>query len=93
MSRKLTGTVRINLRLPEALRRRIERIAAANKHSISNEIVGRVIKSLEREDKEADLEALAEAAANKALDKFLTPGRRAEVEGFRDALKDRENDK
>jgi DNA replication initiation complex subunit (GINS family) len=50
MARKLTDTVRINLRFSEALRRELERLAARNNRSINDEIVTRVIKSLAREE-------------------------------------------
>jgi hypothetical protein len=74
MARKLTDTVRINLRFSEALRRRIERVATANKRSINDEIVSRVDASFAREELEASIEAAVERVLVKAGKLMLEGG-------------------
>jgi predicted DNA-binding protein len=50
MARKPTDTAHLNLRYPEALRRRLERAAKNSGRSMNTEIVERLEESFERED-------------------------------------------
>ena len=56
MARKRTDTIKLQLRLPEGLRRRIERSAENNKHSMNAEILARLEASFEKEDREKLIE-------------------------------------
>lgn len=49
MARKPDAIVQLNLRFPEALRRRIEYAAQENMRSMNTEIVHRVAQSFERD--------------------------------------------
>jgi hypothetical protein len=74
MARKATDTIKLQLRLPERLRRRLEKAAETQERSMNSEIVGRLEASFRAEDWEAKLEA----AADRALQK-LRPTQRAEA--------------
>ena len=50
MARKPTETAHLNLRYPEALRRRLERAGKNNGRSLNSEIVHRLEQSFRRED-------------------------------------------
>jgi predicted transcriptional regulator len=50
MARKPTDTAHLNLRYPEALRRRLERAARTNDRSLNTEIVHRLEQSFRLED-------------------------------------------
>jgi hypothetical protein len=60
MARKPTDTVQLNLRFPEALRRRLERAANANYASMNAEIVHRLEQSFRREDFQKVQDAITE---------------------------------
>ena len=52
MARKLTDTVKLQVRLSERLRRRLEQAAKHNDWSMNTEIVSRLDVSFQREDQE-----------------------------------------
>jgi Arc-like DNA binding domain len=52
VARKPTDTAHLNLRYPEALRRRLERAGKSNDRSLNSEIVYRLEQSFRREDSE-----------------------------------------
>jgi hypothetical protein len=52
VARKPTDTAHLNLRYPEALRRRLERAGKNNDRSLNSEIVHRLEQSFRREDSE-----------------------------------------
>ena len=54
MARKLTDTVQLKLRFSEALRRRLEREAKRQEHSLNGEIIARLEQSF-RKSEDADL--------------------------------------
>ena len=56
MARKLTDTVKLQVRLSERLRRRLEQAATDNKWSMNTEIVNRLDVSFQREDQKKMLE-------------------------------------
>jgi Arc-like DNA binding domain len=87
MARKLTDTVRINLRFSEALRRRIERAATANKRSINDEIVSRVIESLATEGQEALIGTALDKAMKRLGDEAMRAGFRAGQKARRESDK------
>lgn len=67
MARKLTDTVKLQVRLSERLRRRLEQAAKDNEQSMNTEIVSRLDESLQREELKkmiavAIKQAIAEAA-------------------------------
>jgi Arc-like DNA binding dprotein len=62
MARKLTDTVQLKLRFPEALRRRLEREARRHGQSLNGEIVS-ILEGRFRESDDADLHAAAFAEA------------------------------
>jgi Arc-like DNA binding domain len=66
MARKKTVPVQIKIRLPEALRRDLEREAAKNGRTLNGEIVHRLTQPFVQ----ADRLAVATAAADNALAKF-----------------------
>ena len=49
MARKRDAVIKLNLRLPEALHRRLERIAARNNQSLNSEMIKRLEKSFNYE--------------------------------------------
>jgi hypothetical protein len=53
VARKLTDTVKLQVRLSERLRRRLEQAAKHNDWSMNTEIVSRLDSSFQREDQEA----------------------------------------
>jgi predicted transcriptional regulator len=60
MARKPTDTAHLNLRYPEALRRRLERAAKNSRRSMNTEIVERLEQSFRREDFEKLQDAINE---------------------------------
>jgi hypothetical protein len=60
MARKPTDTAHLNLRYPEALRRRLERAAMNSRRSMNTEIVERLEQSFRREDFEKAQDAINE---------------------------------
>jgi hypothetical protein len=71
MARKRTDVVKLQLRLLEGLRRRLEQAAADNKHSMNTEIIERLEASFRHQDQAADRAAVAAAAAGDAVKNFL----------------------
>ena len=63
MARKLSDTVKLNLRFSEELRRKLEKAAERNNQSINSEIVARLDGSFRRDDFKAFTERLLEAVA------------------------------
>ena len=64
MARKLTDTVKLQVRLSERLRRRLEQAAKHNDWSMNTEIVSRLDSSFQREDqKEMIRRAVQEGVA------------------------------
>ena len=59
MARKPTDTAHLNLRYPEALRRRLERAAMNGGRSLNSEIVERLEQSFRREDFEKLQDAMS----------------------------------
>jgi hypothetical protein len=66
MARKPADKVGLVLRFSEALRRRIEKAAEGHKQSMNSEIIERLEASFQKEDRQAELEAIADRAAAKA---------------------------
>jgi Arc-like DNA binding domain len=62
VARKLTDTVKLQVRLSERLRRRLEQAAKHNKSSMNTEIVERLDVSFQREDQEEMIEKAARDA-------------------------------
>src|SRR5438876_11003651 len=60
MARKPTDTAHLNLRYPEALRRRSERAAMNSRRSMNTEIVERLEQSFRRQDFEKAQDAINE---------------------------------
>jgi Arc-like DNA binding domain len=60
VARKPTDTAHLNLRYPEALRRRLERAAKNSRRSMNTEIVERLEQSFRREDFEKLQDAINE---------------------------------
>jgi hypothetical protein len=60
MARKPTDTAHLNLRYPEALRRRLERAGKSNGRSLNSEIVHRLEQSFRREDFQERQDAITE---------------------------------
>jgi hypothetical protein len=74
MARKPTDTVQLNLRFSETLRRRLEREAKKQDHSLNAEIVHRLEGSVQRQD-EADRAAqVADAVLTHHLTDNATAG-------------------
>jgi Arc-like DNA binding domain len=72
VARKLTDTVKLQVRLPERLRRRLEQAAKDNDCSMNTEIVDRLDVSFQRENqKEMIRRATQEAVA--AVSKLILP--------------------
>ena len=71
MARKRTDTIKLQLRLPEGLRRRIERSAENNKHSMNSEILARLEGSFRSEDLQDAVRGAAAEAVDKAVAKAL----------------------
>jgi Arc-like DNA binding domain len=66
MARKLTDTVHLRLRFGEKLRRRLEREAARNQHSMNSEIIERLERSFLQQDQQVLMEQAATTALSKA---------------------------
>jgi hypothetical protein len=58
-------------RIPEGLRRRLEREAEQNRHSMNAEIVARLKASFQREDQEKMIRRAAEEAATASAGRFV----------------------
>ncbi len=71
MARKQSETVQLKLRFPEKLRLRIEAAADRNQRSMNSEIVHRLEQSFEKDDRAADIRAVAEQTATAVVDKTL----------------------
>jgi hypothetical protein len=71
MARKRTDVVKLQLRLLEGLRRRLEHVAADNKHSMNTEIIERLEASFRHQDQEADRAAVAAAAASNTVENIF----------------------
>jgi Arc-like DNA binding domain len=78
MARKSTDTIKLQLRLPERLRRRLERAAETHDQSMNFEILKRLEESFQAEDWDARLEA----AADRALRKLRRTEAEAALEGI-----------
>jgi hypothetical protein len=57
-------------RLPELLRRRLERAAAQNRRSMNAEIINRLGRSFELEDRENFIESIAQRTATATWERF-----------------------
>jgi hypothetical protein len=62
VARKLTDTVKLQVRLPERLRRRLEQAAKHNGWSMNTEIVNRLDVSFQREAREEMIQKTARDA-------------------------------
>jgi len=67
MARKATELRPVMTRIPERLRRRLEKEAARNDRSMNSEIVRRLEQSFEREDQEAVIKTTAVATATEVF--------------------------
>jgi hypothetical protein len=66
MAKKPDETIHLKLRLPEALRKQIERAAAKNERSMNSEIIHLLQQALRYGDMSELINAAAEAAIEKA---------------------------
>ena len=66
MARKLTDTVKLQVRLSERLRRRLEQAAKHNDWSMNTEIVNRLDTSFQKEEQEKMLAVAIEQAVTAA---------------------------
>jgi hypothetical protein len=66
VARKLTDTVKLQVRLSERLRRRLEQAAKHQDWSMNTEIVGRLDSSLQRDELEKHLGGVIEQAVHDA---------------------------
>jgi hypothetical protein len=69
VARKLTDTVKLQVRLSERLRRRLEKAAEHNDWSMNTEIVNRLDSSLQREEQEKIIGGVIEQAVHEAATK------------------------
>ena len=69
MARKLTDTVKLQVRLSERLRRRLEQAAKDNDWSMNTEIFDRLDSSFQREELEKHIGDVIEQAAHSAATK------------------------
>ena len=69
MARKLTDTVKLQVRLSERLRRRLEQAAKHQNWSMNTEIVGRLDSSLQRDELEKEIGGVIEQAVHDAATK------------------------
>ena len=67
--KRAAGKVGLLLRFDEGLRRQLERAATAHNRSLNSEIVERLRASFRNEDRQAELEAIAEKAGKIAGEK------------------------
>jgi hypothetical protein len=72
VARKLTDTVKLQVRLSERLRRRLEQAAKHHDWSMNTEIVNRLDSSLQREEQEQIIGGLIEQAVQDAATKTAT---------------------
>jgi hypothetical protein len=72
VARKLTDTVKLQVRLSERLRRRLEQAAKHNDWSMNTEIVDRLDGSFQREALDKELGGVTEQAAYDAATKTAT---------------------
>ena len=66
MARKLTDTVKLQVRLPERLRRRLEQAAKHHDCSMNTEIFDRLDRSFQKEEQEKMMALAIEQAATAA---------------------------
>jgi len=71
IARKRTDTAQLKLRLPETLRRQIEREARKNDHSLNTEMVRRLEQSFARQEIESLIQTVATSSAEQAVDAAL----------------------
>ena len=69
MARKLNDTVKLQVRLSERLRRRLEQAATHNRWSMNTEIVNRLDVSFQREALEKEIGGVIEQAVHEAATK------------------------
>lgn len=67
MARKPTDTVQLKLRFPEAMRRRLERVAGANDRSMNAEIIHRLDQSFRKDGIAELIQATAKETAEKVV--------------------------
>jgi Arc-like DNA binding domain len=72
VARKLTDTVKLQVRLSERLRRRLEQAAKHQDWSMNTEIVNRLDSSLQREELEKHIGGVIEDAVHGAATKAAT---------------------
>jgi hypothetical protein len=73
VARKLTDTVKLQVRLPERLRRHLEQEAKRNDWSMNTEIVSRLDSSFQRENEEEMIRRATQEAVAEELSKFILP--------------------
>jgi hypothetical protein len=73
VARKLTDTVKLQVRLPERLRRHREQEAKRNDWSMNTEIVSRLDSSFQRENEEEMIRRATQEAVAEELSKFILP--------------------
>ena len=71
MARKLTDTVKLQVRLPERLRRRLEQAAKHHDWSMNTEIVDRLDVSFQREDQKEMIRTATQEAVKAAVELIL----------------------
>jgi hypothetical protein len=71
MARKPSDIVKLQVRLPEALRRRLEREAARKKQSMNAEIINRLTSSFTAADLREMIRQTTEATTVETIDKAL----------------------
>jgi hypothetical protein len=83
VARKLTDTVKLQVRLSERLRRRLEQAAKHHEVSMNTEIVDRLDASLQREELEKHIGGVIELAVHEAATKAATTATRTLVQELR----------
>jgi hypothetical protein len=83
VARKLTDTVKLQVRLSERLRRRLEQAAKHHDWSMNTEIVDRLDASLQREELEKHIGDVIELAVHDAANKAATETARRLVQELR----------
>jgi hypothetical protein len=73
VARKLTDTVKLQVRLPERLRRHLEQEAKRNDWSMNTEIVSRLDSSFQRENEEEMIRRATQEAVAEELSKLILP--------------------
>jgi hypothetical protein len=72
VARKITDTVKLQVRLSERLRRRLEQAAKHHQWSMNTEIVDRLDSSLQREELEKKIGGVLEQAVHDAVTRTAT---------------------